>query len=209
MSGFIRPITPTKHPKSISNVNSGSSSNLSSSTKVLEDINLLLHLEALKRGRDSAIMTRQKIEEAYKVFQERRFKYLHLFAKYTMIVKHALTRKVLLRNDLTELHTSSASVNTKCIKEKLSSGSATDYINTMELLKFKMILQLTEKYENLPNRRSELVELQNATKAIQYSIEAIEVSLENCIIHGLDQFTDTLNMEKLPKTYKAYQQKNK
>lgn len=205
MSGFTKPSTPTKHSKPSPSV---SSLNLSTSHKVLDDINYLLHLEVLKRNRENEIIIRQQIEEAFKVFQERRFKYLTLFAKYTTLVKHARTRQVLLRNDLVDAPTAVATVDTECIKQKLSSGSATDYINSVELEKFKDILNITGKYQNLPNRRSELVDLQNATKAIQSSIEAIEVSLENCTTQGLDFFTDTLDMEKFPKILGAYGNKD-
>lgn len=219
MSTFLKPLTPTKNrsnikpvtptkSKSMSNISysAGSSSiNHSSSSKVLEEINLLLHLETLKRNRDNEAVLRQKIEEAYKLFEERRHKYLIMVAKYASLVKLASTRKVLLRNDLINFSTETASTDAKSIKEKLSSGSATDYISTTELEKFKKMLHMVEKYKNLPIRRSELVDLQNATDAIQYSTEAIELALEKCTTQGLDYFTNSLDMVNCPKLLKQYQ----
>ncbi|XP_065364038.1 uncharacterized protein LOC135957253 [Calliphora vicina] len=219
MSTFLKPLTPTKSrqnfkpvtptkSKSMTNINtsgSSSSANLSSSTKLLEEINLLLHLETLKRNRDSEILLKHKVEEALKVFEERRHKYFSLVAKYATLVKLACTRKVLLRNDLIEFNTESARADAKSIKEKLSSGSANDYICTPELTQFKEMLHQVVKYKNLPIRRSELVDLQNATDAIQYSIEAIEISLEKCTTQGLDHFTNTLDMVNYPKLLKEYE----
>ncbi|XP_037809701.1 uncharacterized protein LOC119602329 [Lucilia sericata] len=219
MSTFIKPSTPTKSrpnfkpgtptkSKSLSSINiaSGSSNNGNSSTKVLEEINLLLNLETLKRNRDNEIILKQNVEEALKIFEERRHKYFTLVAKCATLVKLACTRKVLLRNELIELPTAAARADANSIKEKLSSGSATDYISTPDLEHFKEMLQQVEKYKNLPIRRSELVDLQNATDAIQYSIEAIEISLEKCTIQGLDHFVDTLDMLNYPKLLKEYDQ---
>ncbi|KAM7350199.1 dim gamma-tubulin 4 [Cochliomyia hominivorax] len=221
MSNFLKPLTPTKNrsnlkpvtptkSKSLSNISSNGSSscssvNLSSSTKIMEDINLLLHLESLKRFRDNEVAVRQRIEEAHKLFEERRHKYFSLVAKYAALIKLASTRKVLLRNDLIDFPTETATLDAKSIKEKLSSGSATDYICTSELQKFKEMLLNIDKYKNLPIRRSELVDLQNATDAIQYSIEAIEISLEKCTTQGLDHFTNTLDMINYPKLLKEYE----
>lgn len=218
MSGFTKPSTPPKNRanikhttptkyKSFSSISS-SSSNVKSgtTTKVLEEINLLLHLEALKRHRDNEIILRQRLEEAYKLFEERRYKYFTLVAKYVTLVNLSGTRKVFQRNDLNDLPTDLYCRDVKNIIEKLSSGSATDYICTTDLEKFKQLLHDVEKYKNLPIKRSELVDLQNATDAIQYSIEAIEISLEKCTTQGLDQFTDSLDMMNYPKLLNEYKQ---
>lgn len=60
-----------------------------------------------------------------------------LVVKYAVLVKAACIRNVLLRHDLIEFPTETASADAKNIKEKLSNGNATDYYSSTELQKFK------------------------------------------------------------------------
>lgn len=218
MSNFVKPSTPTKirsnvksltptKSKSMSciNINSGSSSssNTSSSSRTLDD-SLYLHLESLKRHLDNEIVLRQKVEDAYKAFEEKRYKHSNLVAKYTALVKMASTRKVLLRNDLVEFPIESAQADVKSIKQKLSSGNVTDYICTTELNKFKEMLQQMGNYKNLSAKRSELMDFHKATEDIRYLIEAIELSLEKCTVQGLDHYANSLGMENYPELAKKY-----
>ncbi|TMW54161.1 hypothetical protein DOY81_000745 [Sarcophaga bullata] len=218
MSNFVKPSTPTKSrsnfktltpikSKSMSCINissvSGSNSNLNSTNRTLDD-SLYLHLETIKRNLDNEVILKQKVEDAYKAFEEKRCKHANLVAKYAALVKMASTRKVLLRNNLVVLPMDSAETDAKSIKMKLSSGNATDYISALELNKFKEMLQQMGKYNNLRARRSELVEFQKTTQDIRYLIEAIEISLDKCTTQGLDHFINSLDMENYPALARKY-----
>lgn len=218
MSNFVKPATPTKNrsnfktltpikSKSMSCINinsiSSSNSNLSSPNRTLDD-SLYLYLETLKRNLDNEIVLKQRVEDAYKVFEEKRCKHANLVAKYATLVKIASTRKVLLRNNLVVHSIDSAETDAKAIKKKLSSGNATDYISAPELNKLKEMLQQMGKYGNLSARRSELVDFQKFTQDIRYLIEAIEISLDKCTTQGLDHFINSLDMENYPELTKKY-----
>ena len=218
MSNFVKPSTPTKNrsnfktltpikSKSMSCINinsiSCSNSNLSSPNRTLDD-SLCLYLETLKRNLYNEIVLKQKVEDAYKAFEEKRCKHANLVVKYAALVKMASTRKVLLENNLVVHSICSAEADARSIKKKLSSGNATDYISALELSKFKEMLQEVGKYDNLSARRSELMDFQKTTQDIRYLIEAIEISLDKCTTQGLDHFINSLDMESYPELAKKY-----
>ncbi|XP_013100806.2 uncharacterized protein LOC106082688 [Stomoxys calcitrans] len=197
---FVTPQTPTKNKPSSSQAQSTVSS---APQHNLDDINMLLYLDALKRKVDNENAITQKIEEAYKTYQKRRLEYIHLYSKYTDLVKKALTRRA-LNGRLTPIDLSTASADMRSIKEKLSSGIATDYIEKQELEKFKLFLGSDGNHDNLEKLRLEMMELKIATKSIQATIEATEAALDNGTNQGLDLFANELDMENFPNLAELY-----
>ncbi|XP_075156320.1 dim gamma-tubulin 4 [Haematobia irritans] len=192
---FAAPLTPTKSKQSTSQPQATTSA---SHHHNLDDINMLLYLDALKRKMDNENAINQKIDEAYKSFQKLRHEYFSLYSKYVDLVKKALTRRA-LNYGQEQIELSTAMKDMGNIKEKLSSGCATGYIDEQELEKFKKFLNSHEKHDNLEKLRAEMTELKTATRTIQTSIEAVEAALDSGTNQGLDLFAYELDMDNFPK----------
>ncbi|XP_073828753.1 dim gamma-tubulin 4 [Musca autumnalis] len=203
---FAAPSTPTKSKSNSSqlqtSVGAGAAHNL-------DDINMLLFLEATKRKAENETAIMQKIEESYKIYQRRRHEYTHLYSRYVELLKKAATRRVLKEHGVAKnMDLNKAMEDARNIREKLNSGSATDYIDKEELEKFKKLISSGNKHDNLRPLRMETTELKVATKAIQSSIESTEAAIDNGINQCLDLFTEELDMENFPNLYRMHETEN-
>ncbi|XP_061400810.1 uncharacterized protein LOC133336543 [Musca vetustissima] len=204
---FVTPSTPTKSKPNTSQLQT--SVTAAQQHHNLDDINMLLYLDALKRKTDNENAVMQKIEESYKIYQKRRHEYTHLYSRYVELLKKAGTRRVLKEHCLGEnMNLAKAMEDARNIKDKLNSGSATDYIDKEELEKFKKLLSSGSKHENLKQLRMEITDLKIATKAIQTSIESTEAALDNGTNQSLDLFTEELDMENFPNLYRMHEMEN-
>ncbi|XP_005179993.3 uncharacterized protein LOC101893687 [Musca domestica] len=204
---FATPSTPTKS-KPNSSLTSASAT-AAQQHHNLDDINMLLYLEALKRKTENEAAAMQKIEEAYKIYQKRRQEYTHMYSRYVELLKKAATRRVLKGHSLADnMDLAKAMEDATNIKDKLNSGSATDYIDKNELEKFKKLLSSGNKHENLKQLRMEMNDLKVATKAIQSSIESTEAAIDNGTNQSLDLFTEELDMENFSNLFRMHEIEN-
>lgn len=199
---FATPLTPTKNKTNSSQAQASGSTQQHHHT--MDDINMLLYLDAVKRKVDNENAITQKMDEAHKIYQKRKYEYFTLYSRYVELVKKAATHRALKGHGLTPIELSTASEDMRKIKEKLSSGSATDYIHKEELEHFKELLRSDEKHDNLKNLRLEMMDLKITTKSIQSSIESTEAAIDNATNQGLDLFADELDMENFPKLSKMH-----